>query len=125
MSNIFRLATKDGSHVADVPVQSFSKLPDVVMYKGQVFQFHAANPTGGDPANAEYREAFTFIIPSTTPAEPTTQSAPAAAAPATHQPAANEPHPGFDKVTDPTKAPVTTTAPAAKPGAPAPAAQKK
>jgi hypothetical protein len=60
---MFRLATKDGSHVADVQVPPFQSNPDVLIWGDRVFQFHAAISGGGDPCSAEYRECFAFMVP--------------------------------------------------------------
>jgi hypothetical protein len=87
---MFRLATKDGDHVADVQVPTFQKLPDVLIWGDRIFQFHQDITTADDPCSAEYRECFAFMVPIPLPDR--------AASPA------------FDKVTDPTKPPVTTEA---------------
>lgn len=85
---MFRLATKDGSHVADVPVPTFQKVPDVLIWGDRIFQFHQELTTADDPCSAEYRECLAYMVPI-----PVLERAP-----------------GFDKVTDPTKPPVTTEA---------------
>lgn len=60
---MFRLATKDGAHVADVNVPPFKDYPDVLIWGERVFQFHSAATADGDPCTAEYREAFCFAVP--------------------------------------------------------------
>lgn len=63
MRNQFRLNTKEGTHVADVPVPHFDLQPDVVIWGDRVFTFYSAISTGGDPCSCEYREATAFLIP--------------------------------------------------------------
>jgi len=60
---MFRLTTKDGSHVADVNVPPFKTNPDVLVWGDRVFQFHEEIVVPDDPCTASYREAFCFYVP--------------------------------------------------------------
>jgi hypothetical protein len=62
-----RLATRDGHEVADVRVQPFQYLPEVLVWGERIFSFHAELNMDGEPNKAEYREVFCFVIPPTAP----------------------------------------------------------
>jgi len=57
-----RLATRDGSHVADVNIIPFDKLPDVLIWGTRSFAWYCSLSVDGDICRAEYREVFAHIV---------------------------------------------------------------